>query len=217
MAKPKRERRWNELFENEGSGSGVKNDRVRGESSEEESEWYDDDEELQLTGREIREILRLHSSDHPGMKLVSDQLTSTNFYQWSRSIKRALGARGKLEILDGRFPEQTLGSKYYKAWLKVDYMIFNWISNSISKELVNAFNSLDTTAKLWEALNIRMGRCNGPKVYKLQKEIFGYKQGDQSVLLYFTNLTALWNELDRLLPSVSCKCDAEKIYYERED
>lgn len=132
------------------------------------------------------------------MQLVSDHLTSSNFNQWSRSIKRALGARGKLEFLTGRFPEQTPGSRYYKAWLTADYMIFNWIINSISKELVNAFNNLDTTQKLWEALNRRLGRCNGPKVYKLQKEIFGYKQGDQTVLMYFTNLIALWNELDML-------------------
>lgn len=184
--------------------------------SEDESEWFDDDEELQLTGREIREILRLQTSDHPGMKLVSDPLTSANFNQWSRSVKRALGARGKLEILDGRFPKQFPGNKYYKAWIRVDYMIYNWIINSISKKLAGAFNNLDTTEKLWEALNQRMGRCNGPKIYKLQKGIFGYRQGEQYVLLYFTNLTALWNELDMLLPMVSCKCDAERIYFERE-
>lgn len=34
--------------------------------------------------------------------------------------------------------------------------------------------------------------------------------------MYFTNLTALWSKLDMLLPSVSCSCDAEKIYFERE-
>lgn len=61
-----------------------------------------------------------------------------------------------------------------------------------------------------------MGRCNGPKVYKLQMEIFSYRQGDQDVLMYFNNLIALWSELDMLLPKVSCICDAERVYYERE-
>lgn len=125
------------------------------------------------------------------MQLVSAQLTSNNFYQWSRSITRALGARSKLEFLDGSFSKPPSNSKYYKAWLKADYMISNGITNSISKDLVNAFNHLDTTQKLWESLNRRLGRSNGPKVYKLQKEIFSYKQGDRDVLMYFNNLTAL--------------------------
>lgn len=219
MAKHKKNRQWRKLFAAGEGGSGMKDSEGReipDASEEEDSDWYEDDEELQLSGKDIREILHLQPSDHPGMQLVSDHLTSTNFYQWSRSVKRALGARGKLELLNGVFPEQIPGSKYYKAWLKVDYMISNWIINSISKELVHAFSHLDTTQKLWEALNRRLGKCNGPKVYKLQKEIFTYRQGDQSVLLYFTKLTALWNELDMLLPSVHCCCDAERIYVERE-
>lgn len=34
--------------------------------------------------------------------------------------------------------------------------------------------------------------------------------------MYFTNLIALWNELDMLLPSVSCSYDAERVYFTRE-
>lgn len=149
MARRNKNRKVNDLFGNGAGSSGV-----QGEGHEEpnlvedDSDYYEDDEELQLTGKEIREILRLRNSDHPGMQLVSDHLTSSNFNQWSRSIKRALGARGKLELVTGRFPEQMPGSRYYKAWLTADYTIYNWIVNSISKELVNAFNNLETTQKL---------------------------------------------------------------------
>lgn len=34
--------------------------------------------------------------------------------------------------------------------------------------------------------------------------------------MYFNNQTTLWCELDMLLPSDSCVCDAGRVYYERE-
>lgn len=96
-------------------------------------------------------------------------------------------------------------------------MISSWILNSISKELVNAFTHIDNTRKLWIALTRRFGGCNGPKTYRLQREIFGYVQGNQSVVEYFNNLSTLWDELDMLLPSLNCKCSAKKKLERREE
>lgn len=137
-------------------------------------------------------------------------MIGNNFFQWSCAIKRALGARSKLELLDRTLPESRSTCRYYKRWLKTDYMIANWITNLISKELVSTFSHLDTTKKLWDALNKRFGRYNGLKVYRLQRKIFGYRQGEQNVLTYFNNLTALWNGLDMLLPTLNCVCEAER-------
>lgn len=52
----------------------------------------------------------------------------------------------------------------------------------------------------------RFGRSNGPKLYKLQREVFLYSQGSQSVFMYFNNLCALWDELDMLSPPIECGC-----------
>ncbi|XP_057803812.1 uncharacterized protein LOC131019143 [Salvia miltiorrhiza] len=171
-----------------------------------------------LDSKQIEEILQLHNADHPGMQLVSAQLTGNNFLNWSRSVKRALGAKSKLELLDGTLPEPDFASPYYKAWIKADYMISSWIINSISKDLVNAFVHIDNTQKLWDALNQRFGRSNGPKIYRLQREIGKYTQGNQSVLVYFNNLTALWDEyLDMLLPPLTCVCGTRAAGVSREE
>lgn len=61
-----------------------------------------------LTLKEIKEILHLQPSDHLSMQLVTTLLTGTNFVYWSRSICRALGARSKLELLDGMLPEPSI-------------------------------------------------------------------------------------------------------------
>lgn len=133
---------------------------------------------------------------------------------WSRSIHRALGAKSKMEFLDGTLPEPDHNSSYYKQWIKTDYMIFSWIINSISKELANAFSHIESTRKLCVALNKRFGRCNGPKTYKLQREIFVYSQGNQSVVQYFNNLTALW---DVLMPPLDCRYGVKRTTVKRDE
>lgn len=170
-----------------------------------------------FTAHQVGKILHLPQAYHPGIQLVSAQLTSTNFINWSRSIRRALATRNKLEFISGTFPKHPPTSRYYKQWLKVDYMVSTWIVNSISKEFVNAFTHLDTTQKLWKAITLRLGRKNRPKVYKLQKEIFKYSQGSQSVLEYFNNLVSLWDELDVILPPLDCVCNARGATVVREE
>lgn len=52
---------------------------------------------------------------------------------------------------------------------------------------------------------------NGPKAYKLQRDIINYKQGNQTVLMYFNNLIGIWNKLDLLLPHLDCVCEAKQV------
>lgn len=122
-----------------------------------------------------------------------------------------------MELLDGSFPQPEIESPYYKTWVKVDYMVSSWIINSISNELVGAFVHIDSTEKLWAALNHRFNRSNGPKIARLQREISSYMQGNQSILVYFNNLTALWNELDMILPPLNCMCGARNVAVKREE
>lgn len=166
-----------------GSGSGECNQRDGknkdldfeyddGGSEENDAEFVNDFAVTELQPKQIEEILYLNASDHPEMSLVSTPLMAMNFLNWSRSVRRALGAKSKLELLDGTLPEPGPEVSYYKHWVKADYMISSWIINSISKELVGAFSHIDSTRKLWIALCKRFGRCNGPKIYKPQREIF---------------------------------------------
>ena len=46
----------------------------------------------------------LHSSDHPGLTLVSHQLTSPNFHTWRRAMVMALTAKNKLVFVNGMLP-----------------------------------------------------------------------------------------------------------------
>ena len=43
----------------------------------------------------------LSSSDHPGLVLVSQSLTETNYHFWSRVMRMALNSKKKLDFVDG--------------------------------------------------------------------------------------------------------------------
>lgn len=62
--------------------------------------------------------MQLHTSDHPGLQLVATPLTSNNFLHWSLSIHRALGAKSKIELIDGSLPAPSVNSPYHKSWIK---------------------------------------------------------------------------------------------------
>lgn len=74
---------------------------------------------LRFAAHQVDEIPHVATSDHPSMQLVATQLGGTNFVNWSQFVRRALGAKCKLELLIGSFPNVRTGSRYYKQWLEL--------------------------------------------------------------------------------------------------
>lgn len=144
--------------------------------------------------------------EHPGLVLTTDLFDGKNFHSWCRSIKRALFARNKLGFIDGSLVEPRINSIDHMQWVRADFLVFNWLSNSIVKELSRGLQNFDTSRQLWDELHKRFGKRNGPRLYKLRREITSFVQSNQSVLVYFNNLNALWDELSLLKTSRNCIC-----------
>ncbi|KAH6811157.1 hypothetical protein C2S51_024919 [Perilla frutescens var. frutescens] len=152
--------------------------------------------------------LYIPPSDHPGMFLTIDLFDGKNFHNWCRAVKRGLLSMNKLKIIDGSLNVPRTDSINYMQWLKVDYLVFNWISNSMTKEIARGFQNLDTSKQLWGELHKHFGKKNGPRLYKLHREIATYTQHTQTVMVYFNNLTSLWDDLALLKNSRMCTCAA---------
>ncbi|KAL0391468.1 UNVERIFIED_CONTAM: hypothetical protein Slati_4531900 [Sesamum latifolium] len=90
-------------------------------------------------------------------------------------------------------------------WRITDSMVRTWILNTISKDIVNAYLYANSARSLWLELESRYGECDGPLLYKIQREIGSTKQGNLSVTAY-TQLKQLWDELVCLKPPAMCKC-----------
>ncbi|KAL0426863.1 UNVERIFIED_CONTAM: hypothetical protein Slati_2861100, partial [Sesamum latifolium] len=152
------------------------------------------------------DFLQLHGGDHPGMVLFSAPFDGIDFLAWKRSVVIALRAKMKLGFIDGRYnvPDSTSGD--YETWIRVDSMVTSWILNAMTKKVSKAFLYAKSSRQLWLDLEERYGENNGPLVYQLRRAIASVTQGTSTVVDYFNNLTALWDELECLMPTKTCTC-----------
>ncbi|KAK9096011.1 hypothetical protein Sjap_021508 [Stephania japonica] len=162
----------------------------------------------------VEDVLHLQNSDHLGMVLVTNLLTGQNYLSWSCAILIVLGAKMKNSFVDGRFPKPASSDPLFDRWNKVDCMVTSWISNSISKEIVDAFLYSRIAFCLWIELKERFGECNGPQMYQLKREIVSISQGNHSISKYYTNLKKLWDELNCLAPIPRCDCGVSSKFAE---
>ena len=96
---------------------------------------------------------QLHSGDHPGLVLVSHQLTGPNFHTWRRAMTMALTAKNKLVFVNGTLPRPISTDLVFTVWSRCDSMVSSWILNAVSKEIADSLLYLDS------ALAIRSDLC----------------------------------------------------------
>ncbi|KAK4390093.1 Retrovirus-related Pol polyprotein from transposon RE1 [Sesamum angolense] len=137
------------------------------------------------------EDLKIHTSDFPGMILVSTPLVRNNYLLWSRSVKVALTAKMKLSFIDGTYLKPIGNTEECKQWVRTDSMVFSWIMNSISKDIAKAFSYAKSGRSLWLQLEARFGQANGPMIYNLQREIASISQGNMDVILVMDPLPSV--------------------------
>ena len=152
--------------------------------------------------------LFLQPSDHPGLQMVNLKLTGSNFQRWSKFVKIALRTKGKLGFLDGACARPAANFAQINQWIRCDSMVLSWLLNSMIPELAEAFLYVDSTQELWSELMERFGDTNGPLLYQLEKEISELYQGNDSVVVYYTKLKKLWEDLSDFSEVPKCKCAA---------
>ncbi|XP_070002823.1 uncharacterized protein [Nicotiana sylvestris] len=141
----------------------------------------------QAVNHDVNHPYFLHSSDAPGMTLVTSPFDGRGFPRWRRSILIALSAKNKLAFINGICDEPVLDSKDHAQWR--DSVIYS-----------------KSAKELWNSLEHRFGQSNGAKLYHLQKEVAKTVQGNSSIAGYLTTLKKLWDELDSLNSHLGCTC-----------
>ena len=150
----------------------------------------------------------LHASDHRGLNLVSRSLMELNFNSWSRFMKMALNSKRKLGFVDGSIPKPDADADpdLIAAWQCNNDIVFSWLLNSISKDIVESVIYTDSATMLWRNLHDRFRQANGPRMYELKQALVNLHQGSLTVTQYFTKIKNLWEELIAFRPSIHCDC-----------
>ncbi|GJW69655.1 hypothetical protein Tco_0126572 [Tanacetum coccineum] len=117
--------------------------------------------------------LYLHPNDHPGMMI-------------------ALNAKNKLKIVTGEMIEPTVESEERALWERTNDMIISWILNTISDQISNNLNFVNSASALW----------------------------NEFIKVYYHKLKGLWDEHDALeapyLCNCACSCENGKNNGDRE-
>ncbi|XP_020876686.1 uncharacterized protein LOC110227280 [Arabidopsis lyrata subsp. lyrata] len=151
----------------------------------------------------------LHSSDHPGMSIVSETLTGDNYNSWIVTMRTSLEAKNKISFVDGSLPRPSESDPLYKIWTRCNSMVKAWILNVVSKQIYASILYFQDAAGIWEDLQRRYHKSNLPQIYNLEQEISSLRQGAMSLSEYYTKKITLWERLactKNLMENGGCRC-----------
>jgi hypothetical protein len=129
----------------------------------------------------------------------------------------ALGAKNKLPFINGTLPVPDNYDLNRNAWERCNYLVHSWLINSVSDSIAQTIVFHDNAFDVWEDLKERFSKVDRICIAQLRSSLNTLKQGTKSVLDYFTEMKALWEELHshRPLPNCHCpfpcKCDAVRV------
>lgn len=149
----------------------------------------------------------LHSSDHAGLQLVTDRLTTgADFHSWRRSIQMALNVRNKLGFVTGKVPKPPDDHIDSGSWSRCNDMVATWLMNSVSKKIGQSLLFISTAEGIWKNLLSRFKQDDAPRVFEIEQRISTIQQGSMDVSSYYTELITLWEEYKNYVELPLCTC-----------
>ncbi|XP_074298205.1 uncharacterized protein LOC141629030 [Silene latifolia] len=167
--------------------------------------------------------LYLHPSDSPSLSLTQIKFDGENYDIWADAVKNGLDAKNKLEFIEGKIKQPVIkengeGSLEAVAWRQCNAMIKAWLRNVIDQKLHPSITFSGTVSEIWEELRERFSAGNAPRVHQLKNELNECKQGNRSVVEYYTQLKTIWDELANYSRVPKCTCGAgAMLLKEREE
>ena len=132
-------------------------------------------------------------------------------------MQSALGAKNRLSFINGTLLVPNIDDLNRNAWERCNHLVHYWLINSVSDSIAQTIVFHDNAFEVWEDLKERFSKVDRIRIAQLRSSLNTLRQGTKSVLDYFIEMKALWEELysHRPLPNChcpfQCKCDAVKV------
>ncbi|XP_074276317.1 uncharacterized protein LOC141600040 [Silene latifolia] len=124
--------------------------------------------------------LYLSNNESTSLSLVSTKFDGTKFLSWKREAYLTLIAKNKEGFVDGTCKMAPISDDKYHQWIRCDYMVLKWISNSLTPEIKETVDYATSAREIWSDLLERYGQMNSVEIYQLLKELSGFCLIEQS-------------------------------------
>lgn len=160
--------------------------------------------EARFTFTDLQNPLFLHPSDGPTSVSVPKLQGAGDYRAWRRSIEIQFSAKRKLGFVDGTTIRGTDATEAAQ-WDICNNIVISWLHSNISENIKKSVLFITTAAEIWKQLEKRFSLTNGSRKYKLTRDLFNLTQNGRSINDYFTEMSALWEEIEsmNLLPTVA--------------
>ncbi|KAL2940477.1 Retrovirus-related Pol polyprotein from transposon TNT 1-94 [Bienertia sinuspersici] len=147
---------------------------------------------------DIQSPLYLHPSDGQNSIAIEKLTGSINYREWRRSMEIALASKRKLGFVTRLTVKDSSDEQKADQWETCNSMVICWITGNVSDNIRKSVLFMNSAKEIWKNLETRFSQVNGPRKYRLNKEVYDLKQKDLSISDYYTNMKALWEEIDGL-------------------
>lgn len=125
-----------------------------------------------------------------------------------------LASKRKLGFVTGTDRRSTTDASYGIQWDTCNNMVISWLHNNVSESIKKSILFVNSAAAVWKVLEQRFQLTNGSRKYKLNRDLFNIKQNGQSLVEYYTAISAIWEEIDVMntLPSIITSTDEITVF-----
>ncbi|CAH9069286.1 unnamed protein product [Cuscuta europaea] len=118
----------------------------------------------------------------------------------------AMAVKNKMGFLDGSFAQPTTDNSMYSHWYRINALLLSWLIYSISPTLRTTFLSFINAKDLWDEVQLRYGKIDGPRLFQLEKTLGNLCQGSRTITDYYNSFKEIWDEYCnfRIIPSCTC-------------
>ncbi|XP_070040505.1 uncharacterized protein [Nicotiana tomentosiformis] len=116
-------------------------------------------------------------------------------------MRIAILGRNKLGFINGSCKRENYGPNLVDLWGRCNAIVFSWIMNCVSPELLSGIVYSSNAYVVWKDLKERFDKVDGSRIFQLHKEIATVSQETNAIVTYYSKFRSLWTEFDSLAPT----------------
>ncbi|KAH7865608.1 hypothetical protein Vadar_008867 [Vaccinium darrowii] len=137
------------------------------------------------------------------------KLNGSNYTIWSQMMELHATGQEKMGHLTGDTPQPAESDPGFQKWQRENAVVKGWLVKTMEPDLLGLFLGLPTAAAVWGGVSqMYYDGADDSQLYELRCKATRIKQGGRLVPVYFAELKAIWQELDKRHPiSMACPID----------